>query len=255
MRHEAGEALGAIGTQRCFDLLRAFSKDPCLEVSQTCQLALQRIEYYAKADGCSSSHALVLAKESQAEPSMCIKTLGSQAVPSGSEACIQQHPCQSDDTMPSTAGQGSDTSGKRGDSSPYLSVDPAPAAPLSTPTPELRRLLLDEHAPIFKRYIALFALRNKGGREEVRLDADEICISIIGCLDGGLPHLTGGKMPQSLARFLLRAGVGAVLLRVCLLCQVAALEDSLRGRSALLKHEVAYVLGQVQDPAAIDALE
>ncbi|CAL8469314.1 g8855 [Coccomyxa elongata] len=129
-------------------------------------------------------------------------TLGSQAVPSGSEACTQQHPCQCDDTVPSTAGQGSDTSSKRGDSSPYLSVDPAPAAPLSTPTPELRRLLLDEHAPIFKRYTALFALRNKGGREEV-----------------------------------------------------AALEDSLRGRSALLKHEVAYVLGQVQDSAAIDALE
>lgn len=39
------------------------------------------------------------------------------------------------------------------------------------------------------------------------------------------------------------------------LLQVAALEDSLRSRSALLKHEVAYVLGQVQDRAAIDALE
>ncbi|KAK9908081.1 hypothetical protein WJX75_002559 [Coccomyxa subellipsoidea] len=97
VRHEAGEALGAIGTPECFNLLRDFSGDPCLE---------------------------------------------------------------------------------------------------------LRSLLLDEDAPIFKRYTALFALRNKGGREEV-----------------------------------------------------AALEDSLRSRSALLKHEVAYVLGQVQDRAAIDALE
>lgn len=171
MRHEAGEALGAIGTRECFDLLRAFSNDPCLEVSQTCQLALQRIEYYAQADECSSSHADVLATQSQPEPSMCMKPLGSQVVPSVSEACRQQHPCQCDDTMLSTAGQGDDTGSKGGESSPYLSVDPAPAAPLSTPTPELRRLLLDEHAPIFKRYTALFALRNKGGREEVCLDA------------------------------------------------------------------------------------
>jgi hypothetical protein len=37
--------------------------------------------------------------------------------------------------------------------------------------------------------------------------------------------------------------------------QLAALEESLKGRSALLKHEVAYVLGQIQNAAAIDALE
>ena len=45
--------------------------------------------------------------------------------------------------------------------SPYLSVDPAPAAPASTPTAQLRSSLLDEHAPIFERYRALFGLRNK----------------------------------------------------------------------------------------------
>lgn len=61
--------------------------------------------------------------------------------------------------------------------------------------------------------------------------------------------------PGTLASVSLHAGDGAFSTRVCLLCQVAALEDSLRGGSALLKHEVAYVLGQVQDPAAIDALE
>ena len=36
---------------------------------------------------------------------------------------------------------------------------------------------------------------------------------------------------------------------------VEALDASLAGGSALLKHEVAYVLGQMQDPAAIRALE
>ena len=36
---------------------------------------------------------------------------------------------------------------------------------------------------------------------------------------------------------------------------MAALDASLAGNSALLKHEVAYVLGQMQDAAAIGALE
>lgn len=40
-----------------------------------------------------------------------------------------------------------------------------------------------------------------------------------------------------------------------ILMQIAALDESLQGRSALLKHEVAYVLGQMQDAAAFDALE
>ena len=37
--------------------------------------------------------------------------------------------------------------------------------------------------------------------------------------------------------------------------EVEALDASLAGNSALLKHEVAYVLGQMQDAAAIGALE
>lgn len=45
VRHEAGEALGAIATEDCLAPLRQCQQDSCLEVAQTCQLALQRIEY------------------------------------------------------------------------------------------------------------------------------------------------------------------------------------------------------------------
>lgn len=45
VRHEAGEALGAIGTENCLIPLKQHQYDACLEVAQTCQLALQRIEY------------------------------------------------------------------------------------------------------------------------------------------------------------------------------------------------------------------
>ncbi|KAK9811729.1 hypothetical protein WJX72_009172 [[Myrmecia] bisecta] len=142
VRHEAGEALGAIGTVDCLTRLQDFADDPCLEVAETCQLALQRIEYY-----------------------------NSQAA------------------------------AHKPDESRYLSIDPTPAAPASTPTAELRATLLDEHARIFDRYRAMFALRNQGGHEAVE-----------------------------------------------------ALGQSFGARSALLKHEVAYVLGQMQDAHAVDML-
>ena len=88
------------------------------------------------------------------------------------------------------------------DESRYLSVDPTPAAPASTPLAELRVCLLDETAPMPERYAALFGLRNKGGAEAV-----------------------------------------------------AVLSESFAARSALLKHEVAYVLGQMQQAEAFPVLK
>lgn len=152
VRHEAGEALGAIGTPACLEPLRAHLEDPAQEVAQTCQLALQRIEYFAEAEAAQRAAAA--------------------ADPNATE-------------------------------SRYLSVDPTPAAPASTPTPQLTATLVDEAAPIFQRYRAMFALRNKGGQEAV----------------------------ESLA---------------------ASFSAS---HSALLKHEVAYVLGQMQDAHAVATLQ
>jgi len=45
VRHEAGEALGAIGDPSVLEVLREYSKDPVVEVAETCQLALGRIEW------------------------------------------------------------------------------------------------------------------------------------------------------------------------------------------------------------------
>ncbi|KAJ7370054.1 hypothetical protein OS493_034497 [Desmophyllum pertusum] len=45
VRHEAGEALGAIGSADVLDILREYAKDPQTEVAETCQLAVQRIEW------------------------------------------------------------------------------------------------------------------------------------------------------------------------------------------------------------------
>ncbi|XP_065556055.1 deoxyhypusine hydroxylase [Lathamus discolor] len=139
VRHEAGEALGAIGNPDVLDILKCYSEDPVVEVAETCQLAVRRLEWL---------------QENKQD-------LGS---------------------------------------SPYLSVDPAPPAE-ETDVTKLRETLLDESRPLFDRYRAMFALRNVGGR-----------------------------------------------------AAVLALADGLRCGSALFRHEIGYVLGQMQDEACVPQL-
>ncbi|KII69256.1 Deoxyhypusine hydroxylase [Thelohanellus kitauei] len=47
VRHEAGEAIGAINDISTFDLLDKYSKDPSVEVAETCMIAKQRLVYYS----------------------------------------------------------------------------------------------------------------------------------------------------------------------------------------------------------------
>ncbi|CAG9462737.1 unnamed protein product [Pedinophyceae sp. YPF-701] len=157
VRHEAGEALGAIGGDECLSLVKRCASDPQREVRETCELALQRLDFFAAHGGDG--------------PSEAARDGGPDADASAQE-------------------------------SPYLSVDPTPALPASTPFPELAALLADEEAPLFRRYRALFALRNRGG-------------------------------PQA------AQAIGETLLA---------------SSSALLKHEIAYVLGQMARKDSVDAL-
>ncbi|XP_027766692.1 deoxyhypusine hydroxylase-like, partial [Empidonax traillii] len=135
----SGEALGAIGNPKVLDILRRYSEDPVVEVAETCQLAVRRLEWL---------------QENKEKPGP----------------------------------------------SPYLSVDPAPPAE-ETDVAKLRETLLDESRELFERYRAMFALRNRGGREAV-----------------------------------------------------LALAEGLRCGSALFRHEVGYVLGQLQDEASVPQL-
>lgn len=138
VRHEAAEALGAIGTDQVWEVLEEYSKDPVPEVAETCQLAIYRVKWL-KAGG-------------------------------------------------------------QDDKSIHQSVDPAP--PLEeTDTEQLKSILLDESLPLFQRYRAMFSLRNKGD-----------------------------------------------------VASVEALSCGLKSSSALFRHEVAFVLGQVASPAAVQAL-
>nr|MBE5726536.1 nero [Cucujiformia] len=45
VRHEAGEALGAIGSESAISYLQKYKNDPVTEVAETCELALDRINW------------------------------------------------------------------------------------------------------------------------------------------------------------------------------------------------------------------
>uniref|UniRef100_A0A8C5ZT99 Deoxyhypusine hydroxylase n=1 Tax=Marmota marmota marmota TaxID=9994 RepID=A0A8C5ZT99_MARMA len=51
VRHEAGEALGAIGNPQVLELLRQYCSDPVVEVAETCQLAVRRLEWLQQHPG------------------------------------------------------------------------------------------------------------------------------------------------------------------------------------------------------------
>ncbi|XP_062608322.1 deoxyhypusine hydroxylase-like [Saccostrea cucullata] len=142
VRHEAGEALGAIGAQESLGILKEYQNDPVIEVAETCQLALQRLNWL---------------NDQQEEK----------------------------DLLPN----------------PYKSVDPAPSTSKMEVT-ELENILLDESLPLFQRYRAMFSLRNIGTTESVK-----------------------------------------------------ALAKGLKSSSALFRHEIAYVLGQIQSDACVDELK
>ena len=143
VRHEAAEALGAIGSPSVMTTLERYMKDPCIEVAETCELAISRIRWL----------------------------------------------------------QENDASDKLEGSNPYNSVDPAPPD-TRTHLETLRQQLLDEAKPMFDRYRAMFTLRNMQTSESV-----------------------------------------------------TALAEGLKCSSALFRHEIAYVLGQMQHEAGIEALE
>ena len=45
VRHEAAEALGAIAAPNVLDVLRKYEHDETVEVAETCQIAIQRVEW------------------------------------------------------------------------------------------------------------------------------------------------------------------------------------------------------------------
>ncbi|CRK98198.1 CLUMA_CG011561, isoform A [Clunio marinus] len=56
VRHEAGEALGAIGHPEVIDILEKYSSDPVIEVAETCQIALDRVKWLQKQEALNDNN-------------------------------------------------------------------------------------------------------------------------------------------------------------------------------------------------------
>ncbi|OJD34832.1 deoxyhypusine hydroxylase [Diplodia corticola] len=154
-RHEAAEALGALGYEESLELLRRLrdAPDELDVITETCDIAVARIEWEHSA-------------ERQAEK-------------------LKQ--------------------------SDFTSIDPAPPMPQESQKPsieELEKAYLDTKLPLFKRYRAMFALRDLASPPD---------------------------LPTAVPA-------------------VNALAKGLSDTSALFRHEVAFVFGQLCHPASVPAL-
>ena len=118
----------------------------------------------------------------------------------------------------------------------YLSVDPAPPAPAGTPTPALVAALGDRGALLWDRYRALFALRDRGGPEAVA--------ALVAALRAGRPENGSGGGGEE--------EEGVAVADAATTASAAAHPPV--AETALFKHEVAYVLGQMQEPSSVPAL-
>eukprot|EP00475_Leptophrys_vorax_P022564 TRINITY_DN3071_c0_g1_i1.p1 TRINITY_DN3071_c0_g1~~TRINITY_DN3071_c0_g1_i1.p1 ORF type:complete len:323 (-),score=70.30 TRINITY_DN3071_c0_g1_i1:29-946(-) len=154
VRHEAAEALAAIGSAESIQIIEEYSRSTVKEVAETCQIALERLRWL-------NGH---VTERKDGEESVDLE--------------------------------------RDSDSSMYVSVDPAPAAPIRS-LEELEKIYLDvdhQHS-LYQRYKAMFALRNIGSNEAVEV-------------------------------------------------LVKGFADS----SAVFRHEIAFVLGQMQNQYAIPFL-
>lgn len=174
VRHEAAEALGAISAESALPILREYINDPERAVRETCEIAIEKIEWDHSEEGKAYHYKLEQNKE--------------EDVPI-TYTSIDPAPPSSDKVQPLKGSSG------------LLSGRPNPTGISSTDVPALRATLLDTKLPLFERYRAMFALRNIG-------------------------------TPAA----------------------VDALADGLADDSALFKHEIAFVFGQLLSPHSVPAL-
>ena len=182
-RHEAAEALGAIGDEGSLGLLRDLKDDVRTPevVRETCDIAVERIHWEHR----GSRHDEVLK-----ERYVC------RNVPFPALRLAKSLSCPLVD---------------RNNNSDFASIDPAPplAQSVTPPSiPELQHGLLDASLPLFQRYRAMFALRDLASPPD------------------------------------LPTAISAVL----------ALASGFADRSALFRHEIAFVFGQLSHPASIPSL-
>lgn len=215
VRHECAEALGALANPASIAVLEAMLSDPNPEIVETCDVALALIRWSATA------------------------------------------------TAEERAGL---------DENPFLSHDPAPADVKSKTVAQLREQLLDASLPMFDRYRAMFSLRNRGTPKCIQVpSASASTFAFASAFASACPRscsprcvcscvcvacVVHGEHTRGCCVFHVRAVACVRLFTASLCCTVLqqALSEGLKDASALFRHEVAYVFGQMQSPLTIEVL-
>ena len=159
-RHEAAEALGAIEAPESLEILSRHAADGASEVSETCGLALNQLNYQIEKGvcGCERRPQEALRLDAEAAAATASEPLPSTANTGAAAAATEEE-------------LGASAASKGQPLQPpiptYTYVSPAPAAK-AAPVGTLRSQLLDCSAPLFERYRALFALRDAVPKEGSR---------------------------------------------------------------------------------------
>jgi deoxyhypusine monooxygenase len=211
-RHEAAEALGAIGSPANLDILREYARDEAPEVSQTCALAVHRIEHSIARGMCAC--------EKTAQAALARDAAASAAGSTGP-------PLEGHDPAPDARAAYS--------GSAYMTVDPADTSMRGLPLEQLVKVFADEKAPLPERYSAMFALRD--------LNTTAAALA-----------LADGLRETSSALF--RHEVAFVLGQLEQECTTAQLKASLADRAEhpMVRHEAAEALGAIGSDDAISTL-
>lgn len=199
VRHEAGEALGAIGGESVLPILMSYSKHPVDVIRETCELAVAKILMEQTEEGSSSSTTAADYCSAGCCGQEVSKENGCSVSVQVNECCTTStDSCCSTDSKPSVSAAATIVNADIS----FDSEDPAPALKQRLSIPQLQAMLMNQELPLFERYRAMFSLRNRASKDAV------------------LALCTGLKEPKS----------------------------------ALFRHEIAYVLGQLQHPASVPAL-
>ncbi|KAF9013537.1 MFBC-like protein [Cyathus striatus] len=192
VRHEAAEAMGAISASDSIPVLKQYLSDSERSVRETCEIAIDKIEWDNSEEGRKHKQGL------------------EEAIPV------------------------------------YTSIDPAPATSgllAGAPKPEavsqddievLRKELLDKDLPLFKRYRAMFALRNIGTGAAVDALA------------------TGFVDDSALFKHEIAFIFGQMLSPHSVPCLLKVLQDN--QESEMVRHEAAEALGGIATPEVLPYL-
>ncbi|MCO5588132.1 hypothetical protein L7F22_042087 [Adiantum nelumboides] len=207
VRHEAAEAMGAISSQKALPILKEFLQDENVSVRETCELALEKIEFDHGLSAASSSSSRSKTNGEESEGAALARAKAAASLPEES----------SNPDMDNVDGS-------------FLPIDPAPAHSLKVDTllssiPLYKaQLTAGDSLPLFQRYRAMFSLRNAVHAARRRSQQPNISSS-------------ARQQYESQAKD-----------------AIEALADGLSDKSALFRHEICFVFGELAHPACAESM-